>query len=124
VDARARDRGAGRRVQARERPFGYAVGRVDGGCVGRFEHVLREDVDAAFARGGQVAEGVFGVGEAAGEADGEEGGVVVYYLRVGEGGEVGCRACGLGEEGGLVGCGGDGERGGGKVKYHPPISSR
>jgi len=69
--------------------------------------VLREDVDAAFARGGQVAEGVFGVGEAAGEADGEEGGVVVYYLRVGEGGEVGCRACGLGEGGGLVGCGGD-----------------
>lgn len=111
-------------MQARERPFGDAVGRVDGGCVGRFEHVLREDVDAAFARGGQVAEGVFGVGEAAGEADGEEGGVVVYYLRVGEGGEVGCRACGLGEEGGLVGCGGDGERGGGKVKYHPPISSR
>ncbi len=45
-------------------------------------------VDGAFFGGGQVAQGVFGVGEAAGEADGEEGWVVIYYLSVGEGGEI------------------------------------
>lgn len=51
--------------------------------------MLGDEVDGAFAGGGEVAQGVFGVGEAAGEADGEEGGVVVYDLGVGEGGEVG-----------------------------------
>ena len=39
--------------------------------------MLRDEVDGAFARGREVAQGIFGVGEAAGEADGEEGGVVV-----------------------------------------------
>jgi len=55
--------------------------------------VFRYDVDGAFFRRCQIAEGVFGVGEAASEADGEEGWVVVYYLRVGEGCEVGRFAC-------------------------------
>ena len=50
--------------------------------------MLRDDVDCAFFCGGEVGEGVFAVGEAAGETDYEEGGVVVYDLGVGEGGEV------------------------------------
>ena len=75
-------------MQARESPLGGAVGGVDGGRVGGFEVVLGDDVDGAFFCGGEVGEGVFCVGEAAGEADDEEGGVVVDYLGVGEGGEV------------------------------------
>ena len=45
-------------------------------------------VDGAFFGRGEVAEGVFGVGEAAGETNGEEWGVVVDDLGVGEGSEV------------------------------------
>ena len=51
--------------------------------------MLADDVDGAFLRGREVAQRVFGVGEAAREADGEEGGVVVHDVGVGEGGEVG-----------------------------------
>ena len=51
--------------------------------------MFADDVDGAFFRRGEVAEGVLGVGEAAGEADDEEGWVVVDDLGVGEGGEVG-----------------------------------
>ena len=59
-------------MQARDGPFAGAVGRVDGGAVGRFAHVLADDVDAAFPRRQQVAQRVFGVAVAAGEADDEE----------------------------------------------------
>ena len=51
--------------------------------------MLGDDVDGAFLGRGKVPERVFGVGEAPSEADREERGVVVYYLGVGEGGEVG-----------------------------------
>ncbi len=50
--------------------------------------MFADDVDGAFPRRGEVGEGVFGVRKAATEADGKEGWVVVYYLCVGEGGEV------------------------------------
>lgn len=73
-------------MQARERPLRYAVGAVDGRAVGCFEEVLADDVDCAFARRGQVAQSVLGVREAAREADGEEGRVVVDDVGVGEGG--------------------------------------
>ena len=52
--------------------------------------MLADYVDGAFFCCGEVVQRVFCVGEAACEADCEEGGVVVYYLGVGEGGEV-CR---------------------------------
>ncbi len=77
-------------MKACEGPFGDAVGGVDGGGVGGFDVVLGDYVDGAFFRGGEIGESVFCVGEAAGEADYEEGRVVVYYLGVGERGEV-CR---------------------------------
>lgn len=50
--------------------------------------MLGDEVDGAFARGGQVAQGVLCVCEAAGEADSEERGVVVDDLGVGVRGEV------------------------------------
>ena len=55
--------------------------------------MLRDYVDGAFMGGNEVGEGVFGVGETAGESDGEERGVVVYEGGVGEGREVGGLAC-------------------------------
>ena len=50
--------------------------------------MLADDVDGAFLAGCEVAQRVLGVGEAAREADGEEGRVVVDDVGVGEGGEV------------------------------------
>lgn len=50
--------------------------------------MLADDVDGAFFGGFEVAQSVFGVGEAAGEADGEEGRVVVDDVGVGEGSKV------------------------------------
>lgn len=86
--------------------------------------MVGEDGDAAAVGGEEVMEGVFGVREGAGEADGEERGVVVYELGVGEGGEVGCCACVVG----LGGLGGMGLSKGGGVwgfeAYHPPTSSQ
>ena len=76
-------------MEAGDGPFGNAVGAVDGGGVGGFNEVLRDDVDGALVGGEEVGEGVFGGGKAAGETDGEDGGVVIYHLRVGEGGEIG-----------------------------------
>ena len=87
-DPRAFHCGACGGSEAAERPFAHAIGRVDGGRVGGFEKVLGDDVDGAFLGGGEVSERVFGVGEAAGETDGEKGGVVVYDLGVGERREV------------------------------------
>lgn len=46
--------------------------------------MFRYYVDGAFFRRCQVPKRVFGIGEAAGKADGEEGWVVVYDLGVGE----------------------------------------
>ena len=63
-------------MQARDGPFGHAVRRVDGRRVGRFDEVLRDDVDHALARLGQVAQAVFGVVVAAGVADAEDGGIL------------------------------------------------
>ena len=57
--------------------------------------MLGDDVDDAFACFGEVAEGIFGVGEAAGETDGEDRGVVVDDVGVGEGGQVCGGACGF-----------------------------
>ena len=51
--------------------------------------MLRNDIDGAFFRGKEVGKGVFGIRKPASEADYEEWWVVVYYLGVGEGGEVG-----------------------------------
>lgn len=51
--------------------------------------MFADDVDGALLRGGKVAQRVLCVGEAAGDADGEEGRVVVDDIGVGEGGEVG-----------------------------------
>lgn len=75
--------------QPAQRPLRYAVGRVDARRVGGFDVVFADDVDGALLRGGEVAQRVLCVGEAASEADGEEGGVVVDDVGVGEGGEVG-----------------------------------
>lgn len=52
--------------------------------------MLADDVDGAFFGSFKVAQRVFGVGEAAGEANGEERWVVVYDIGVGEGSKV-CR---------------------------------
>ena len=51
--------------------------------------MFADDVDGAFFCGFEVAQRVFGVGEAACEADGEEGRIVVDDVGVGEGGKVG-----------------------------------
>ena len=50
--------------------------------------MFADDVDGAFFRRLKVAQRVFGVGKTACEADGEEWGVVVYDVGVGEGSEV------------------------------------
>ena len=50
--------------------------------------MFADDVDGAFFGRFKVAQRVFGVGEAACEADGEERGVVVDDTGVGEGSEV------------------------------------
>lgn len=55
--------------------------------------MFRYYVDGALFRGSKVPEGVFGVGEAASESDGKERRVMVYDLSIGEGGEIGRRAC-------------------------------
>ena len=52
--------------------------------------MLGDHVDGALFCSSKVAERVFGVREATGEADGEEGWVMVYYLSVRERGEI-CR---------------------------------
>lgn len=82
-------RGGGETAQ---RPLGRAVGRVDAGGIGGFDEVFADDVDGAFFGRFKVAQRVLGVGEAAREADGEEGWVVVDDHGVGEGGEVGRRS--------------------------------
>ena len=51
--------------------------------------MFTDDVDGAFFRRFEVSQRVFGVGEAACKADGEEGRVVVDDVGVGEGSEVG-----------------------------------
>ena len=79
-------------MEAGDGPLADAVGAVDGGGVGGFDEVVGDDVDGALAGGEEVPQGVFGVGEAAGESDGEDGGVVVDDLGVGEWGEVGGRS--------------------------------
>ena len=80
-------------MQAGDRPFGDAVGGVDGGCIGCFDEVLRDDVYDAFARVDEVAERVFCVVEAAGVADAEDWRVVVHDRGVAKGGKVGGGAC-------------------------------
>ena len=72
-------------------PLGRAVGGIHGGSVGGLDEALGDDVDDALARVTQVGEGVLGGtgGEGAGEADGEERGVVVEHVEVAEGGQVG-----------------------------------
>lgn len=52
--------------------------------------MFADDVDGAFFGRFEVAQRVFGVGETACEADGEERWIVVYDVGVGEGSEV-CR---------------------------------
>ena len=48
--------------------------------------MFADDIDGAFSRRGEVAQRVLCVGEAACEADGEEGRVVVDGVEVGIGG--------------------------------------
>lgn len=86
---RARHLLARRGMEAAERPLRHAVRHVDGASVGRFDEVLRDDVDGALARLDQVAQAVLLVVEAAAEADGEDGGVMVDDLCVAERAEVG-----------------------------------
>lgn len=50
--------------------------------------MFADDVDGAFSGSFKVAQRVFGVGEAACEANSEERWVVVYDVGVGEGREV------------------------------------
>ena len=50
--------------------------------------MLRDDVDDAFPRVGEVAEGVLGAVEATGVAESEDGRVMVDNLEVGEGSEI------------------------------------
>lgn len=50
--------------------------------------MFANDVDGAFFGTFKVAQRVFGVGEAAREANGEERWVMVYDIGVGEGSEV------------------------------------
>lgn len=87
-NARWGDGGRGSGSEAGEGPFGGSVGGINGGGVGGFDVVFGDYVDSAFFCGGEVAEGVFGVGKAARETDGEERRVVVDYLGIGKGGEV------------------------------------
>ena len=54
--------------------------------------MFADDVDGAFLGGFQVAQRVFGVGETAGEANGEERWIVVDNVGVGERSEVCGRA--------------------------------
>ena len=89
LDAGRLDLGARRGCEATQRPLGRAVRRIDTGSIGGFDVVFADDVDGAFFGRFQIAQRVFGVGEAACEADGEERGVVVYDVGVGEGSEVG-----------------------------------
>ena len=51
--------------------------------------MLRDDVDDAFVGVDEIAQAVFGIVEAAGIAHYEHGWVVVDYLEIAEGGEVG-----------------------------------
>ena len=50
--------------------------------------MFTDDVDGAFLGGSKVAQRVFGVGEPAGEANGEERWIVVDDVGVGERSEV------------------------------------
>lgn len=68
--ARGFDEGGWRGGQPGERPFGDAVGRIDGRGVGGFDEVLGNYVDGAFLRGEEVGEGIFGIGDTAGKSDG------------------------------------------------------
>ena len=88
LDARSLDLRARGGRETAQGPFGGAVGRVYARGVGRLDVVLADDVDGAFLAGCEVAQRVLGVEEAAREADGEEGRVVVDDVGVGEGGEV------------------------------------
>ena len=54
--------------------------------------MFADDVDGALLGRYEVAERILGVGEAACDADGEEGWIVVDDVGVGEGGEVCGRA--------------------------------
>ena len=69
-------------------PLRCTVGRIDTGGIGGFNVMFADDVDGAFFRGFEVAQRVFGVGEAARETDGEEGRVVVDDVGIREGSEV------------------------------------
>ena len=89
LDARRLDVSARRGREAGQRPLRCAIGCVDAGGVGGFDVVFADDVYGAFLGGLEVAQRIFGVGEAACEADGEERGVVVDDVGVGEGGKIG-----------------------------------
>ena len=82
------DLGARGGCEAAQGPFGCGVRSIYTGSVGGFDVVFANDVDGAFFRRLKVAQRVFGVGKAACEADGEEWGVVVYDVGVGEGSEI------------------------------------
>ena len=73
-------------MESADGPFGDAVGSVDGSCVGGFGEVLGDHIDGAFARGDEVPQGVFGVGEAACVAYYEERRVLVGGLALAMGG--------------------------------------
>lgn len=73
-------------MEATQYPFGYAIGSVNGGCIGGFEEVLGDDVKGAFGSVAEVSQRVFGRGEASCKADCEQGRVVVDDIGVGVGG--------------------------------------
>ena len=51
--------------------------------------MLADDVDGTLACGDQIKQCVFCMGEAAGDTDGEERGIVADEVSVGEGREIG-----------------------------------
>ena len=87
------DFGAWSRGETGQYPLRGAVWRIDRGCIGGFDVMLRDHVDRALLGFFQIAERVLGVGEATRETHSEERGVVIDDLGVGEGGKIGRFAC-------------------------------
>ena len=73
-------------MEAAQYPFRYAIGSVNGGCVGGLEEVLGDDVKGAFRSVAEISQRVFSRGEASCKADCEQGRVVVDDIGVGVGG--------------------------------------
>ena len=80
-------------MKSRDHPFGHSIRSIDGRRIRGFDEMLGDYVDDTFARRSQVTKGVFGIVETACVADDEDRRIVVYHLRIAEGGKVGGRAC-------------------------------